>query len=111
MFKAQELIGCQMVLWGESWLDKGTETVPAASPTLVCSPAKAVHKEILLFAEALEEEGINIKVKEKSKQDLNKKLWKGGCSFAALQKGHGPEDATKHLVTTLPCPAGTFFPR
>lgn len=29
--KAQELVGFQMVLWGESWLDKGTETVPAAS--------------------------------------------------------------------------------
>lgn len=84
---SEELVGCQMVVWVESWQDKGTETVPVITEisTLVCSLAKGeVDKETLWFAEALEEEGINKKVKEKSNRDLNKKLWKSSCSLAHL---------------------------
>lgn len=47
---SEELVGCQMVVWVESWQDKGTETVPviAEISTLVCSLAKGeVDKETL----------------------------------------------------------------
>lgn len=42
-----------------------------------------------MFAEALEEEGINTKMREKSNQDLNKKLWESGCSFLHCRKDTG----------------------
>lgn len=73
---------------------QGNRNCPCClSPTLVCSLAEVVRREILLFAEALEEEGVNIKVKEK---DLNKKLWKGGCSFLHCRK-----DTGQRMVQTI----------
>lgn len=39
-----------------------------------------------MIVEALEEEGVNTKTKEKSNQNLSKKLWKGGSSFLHCRK-------------------------
>lgn len=39
-----------------------------------------------MIVDALEEEGVNTKTKEKSNQDLSKKLWKGGSSFLHCRK-------------------------
>ncbi|KAJ7422672.1 hypothetical protein WISP_36887 [Willisornis vidua] len=96
------------MLCGESWLDKGTETVPAATGIsyLVYSLSKVeVDKEILLLDEALKKEGVNTKVKEKSNQDLNQKLWKSGGSCDVPQKEHrarSNEEPIKEIIYPFP---------